>query len=61
MVVDDSSRLGYLLFGVEDNCIFQFGFQHHKMTVAQVRRKFFSVAWKAATQGSTIFPSRQRS
>ena len=35
MAVDDSSSLGCLRFGVKDNLIFQFGFQHPKITVAQ--------------------------
>lgn len=41
MAVDGSSRLGCLLFGVKDNLIFQFGFQHPKITVAQDAAKIF--------------------
>jgi hypothetical protein len=35
IAVDDSSRLGYLLIGVKDNLISQFGFEPPKITVVQ--------------------------
>jgi len=46
MAVDGYSRLGCLRFGVKDNLISQFGFQHPKIPVVQDAAEIFSSSQK---------------